>query len=212
MIASRIVLADDHPFLLEGLQNILKEEAPLEIVACVQNGIELMNAVLEYRPEIVIMDLNMPGFDGLQCLRKIKTNYPETKILVLTNYNQPELVEEVDKMQGDGFLVKNCSSVQLKEAIAIILSGGKYFPGAQELKPVVENSYFFDSFLKKYQLTKREVEIIKMVCNEKGTKQIAEELFLSEFTIQTHRRNILRKVEVKNVAGLINFARENCLL
>ena len=212
MIASRIVLADDHPFLLEGLQNILKEEASLEIVACVQNGIELMNAVLEYRPEIVIMDLNMPGFDGLQCLRKIKTNYPETKILVLTNYNQPELVEEVDKMQGDGFLVKNCSSVQLKEAIAIILSGGKYFPGAQELKPVVENSYFFDSFLKKYQLTKREVEIIKMVCNEKGTKQIAEELFLSEFTIQTHRRNILRKVEVKNVAGLINFARENCLL
>ena len=96
--------------------------------------------------------------------------------------------------------------------MAGILSGKKHFPAAIKLKAVNDDSFFFDEFLKKYQLTKREVEIIKMVCKEKSTRQIAAELFLSELTINTHRRNILRKLEVKNVAGLMNFAKQNQLL
>lgn len=209
---SKVVLADDHQFLLEGITSVLKELSFIEIVATAQNGLELMDVVAKERPQLVVLDLNMPGYDGLQCLQKIKKNFPETKVLILTNYNQPELVEEVKKMQADGYLLKNSSSADLKTAISTILAGNSHFPSQQHLKSTPDDSYFFDDFLRKYQLTKREVEIIRMICRDMSTKQIATTLFLSELTINTHRRNILRKLEVKSVAGLMNFARENQLL
>lgn len=209
---TKIILADDHQYLLEGIRVILQEMPSVEIVATAQNGFELMDAVAQQQPSLVLLDLNMPGYDGLQCIQKIKTNYPAVKVLVLTNYNQPELVEEVKRMQADGYLVKNSSATQLKDAIATIVAGKKHFPAAVELIPLADDSFFFDDFLKKYQLTKREVEIIRMICKEMTTKEIAVQLYLSELTINTHRRNILRKLEVKSVAGLMNFARQNQLL
>lgn len=212
MIRSKVLLADDHQFLLEGIISILKDEPAFEIVATANNGFELMDAVVKHRPALVILDLNMPGYDGLQCLQKIKKNSPEIKVMILSNYSQPELVEEVKKMQADGYLIKNSSAETLKEAIAEILLGKKYFPAQHEMKPVADDSFYFDEFLKKYQLTKREVEIIKMVCQEMSTKEIAAALFLSDLTINTHRRNIFRKLELKNVAGLMNFAKQNQLL
>lgn len=208
----KIVLADDHQFLLDGITTVLKDMPSLTIAATAQNGFELMNAVARENPALVILDLNMPGYDGLQCLQKIKTSYAETKVLVLTNYNQPELIIEVKKMEADGYLIKNSSATELKDAVEIILSGQKYFPAAIEIKTMPDDSYFFDNFLKKYQLTKREVGIIHLICQGMGSKQIAASLFLSELTINTHRRNILRKLEIKNVAGLVNFAKENQLL
>lgn len=208
----KIILADDHPFLLDGISTVLNELPGLVIAAIAQNGFELMDAVAREKPALVVLDLNMPGYDGLQCLQKIKARYAETKVLVLSNYNQPELIQEVKKMLADGYLIKNSSAAELKEAVETILSGKKYFPNATELKAMPDDSYFFDSFLKKYQLTKREVGIIHLICQGMGSKQIAASLFLSELTINTHRRNILRKLEIKNVAGLVNFAKENQLL
>ena len=171
-----------------------------------------MDAVASEKPDLVITDLNMPGYDGMQCLQKIKTNYAAIKVLVLTNYIQPELMDEVKKMQADGFLNKNSTAAQLKEAVDIILAGQKYFPAAAEGKTLPDDSYFMDDFLKKYQLTKREVSIIRMISREMSTKEIAAELFLSDLTINTHRRNIFRKLEIKNIAGLMNFAKQNMLL
>ncbi len=212
MMRTKVVLADDHQFLLEGILTILKEVEDLDIVATVRNGYDLMEAVAKLKPHLVILDLNMPGYDGLNCLQKIKTNFTAIKVLVLTNYIQPELVEEVRKMKAEGYLIKNSSAAELKEAVKTILSGRTCYPPSNELNSTPDDSYFFDEFLKKYQLTKREVQIIRMVCQEKSTKQIAAELFLSDLTINTHRRNIFRKLEMNNVAGLINFARQNQLL
>lgn len=208
----KIVLADDHQFLLEGISAVLRGMPEIEIVATAQNGFELMDAVAKHKPDLVVLDLNMPGYDGLQCLQRIKTSCPQIKVLVLTNYNQPELVEEVRKMNADGYLIKNSSAIELKDAVSIILANKKHFPSVAELKSIYDDSFFFDDFLKKYQLTKREVEIIRMICKGMTTKEIAAQLFLSELTINTHRRNILRKLEVKNVAGLVNFAKQNQLL
>jgi DNA-binding NarL/FixJ family response regulator len=208
----KVVLADDHQFLLEGISAVLKELPSIEIVATAQNGKKLMDDVAREKPDLVILDLNMPGYDGLQCLQRIKKGYPAIKVLILTNYNQPELVEEVQKMGADGFLVKNASSVELKEAIQSVIEGRSFYPAPSSISSLQEDSYFFDDFLKKYQLTRREVEIIKLVCREMSTKEIAASLFLSDLTVNTHRRNILRKLDVKNVAGLVNFAKEHMLL
>ncbi|MES2373220.1 MAG: response regulator transcription factor [Bacteroidota bacterium] len=212
MVQCKVILADDHQFLLEGILTILKDEPSLTIVATAQNGLELLDAVAKHDPDLVVLDLNMPGYDGLECLKKIKTNFPRVKVLVLSNYSQPELVDEVKKNKAEGYVIKNSSAAFLKEAIRGILAGGNNFPDSRQLKPIPDHSYFFDEFLKKYQLTKREVEIIKMVCREMTTKEIATTLFLSELTINTHRRNILRKLEIRNVAGLVNFAKENQLI
>ena len=209
MFKYKLVLADDHQFLLEGISSVLKENPSLEIVAMAKNGYELMDAVEKHHPHLVVLDLNMPGYDGLECLKKIKSSYANTKVLILTNYNQFKLIEDVKKMQADGYLIKNSSAKELIEAIAHILSGGKFFPIAGSQDKPSENLYFFDDFLKKYQLTKREVNIIELICREMSSKQIADNLFLSELTISTHRRNIFQKLEVKNVAGLINFAKLN---
>lgn len=208
---NKIVLADDHHFLMEGIISILKDMPGIEIAATAQNGFELMDIVEKHRPAMVILDLNMPGYDGLECLKKIKAAYAKTKVLVLSNYSQPELIEKVMSMEADGYVVKNSSSSELKQAVEDILSGKKYFSRLADQRSLPGDSYFFDEFLRKYQLTKREVEIIRMVCKEKSTKQIAKDLFLSELTVNTHRRNIFKKLDVKNIAGLINFARQNQL-
>ena len=113
----KIVLADDHRFLLDGITTVLKDMPGVEIVATVHNGFELMDAVAKVMPDLVITDLNMPGYDGMQCLQKIKTNYAGLKVLVLTNYTQPVLEDEVKKMQADGFLNKNSTAAELKEAV-----------------------------------------------------------------------------------------------
>lgn len=208
----KVILADDHQFLVEGLLSILKDEPSFEIVATAQNGFELIDAVLRHSPDLVILDMNMPGYDGLQCLDRIKADIPKTKVLVLTNYNQPELVSEVKKRKAEGYLIKNSSANELTEVILKILDGQTHFPAPGQLKTISDDSFFLDDFLKKYQLTKREVEIIRLVCQELSNKEIADKLFLSELTIKTHRRNILRKLDIRNVAGLVNFAKENGLL
>lgn len=207
----KIVLADDHPFLLEGITNILKDQPQLEIAGAVKDGFDLMKMMPLQNPDLVLLDLNMPGYDGLQCLQKIKSAYPRTRVLVLTSYNQPELVEEIKKLKGDGYLVKDASAQHLLEAIVKITGGNKYFP-EPSAAPGSGSPFFVDGFLKKYSLTKRELDIIRLVCREMSTKEMAVELFLSELTINTHRRNILRKLDLKNVAGLVNFAKENQII
>lgn len=212
MIQKKVILADDHQFLINGIATILKEMDTINLVATALNGFELMDAVQKYHPDLVILDLNMPGYNGLECLEKIKNAYADTKVLVLTNYNQVELVDDVRRKNGDGYLIKNSTANELKAAVTFILAGNKHFTEQTKLNPILADSIFFDGFLKKYQLTRREVDIIRLVCDEMSSKEIAASLFLSELTVTTHRRNILRKLEIKNVAGLVNFAKINMLL
>jgi DNA-binding NarL/FixJ family response regulator len=207
----RVMLADDHQLLLEGIRTIIEDIGEADIVATANNGTELLGLLSKDKADLVILDLNMPGQDGLKCLSTIKRIYASVKVLVLTSYNQPELVEKVKELGADGYVIKNAAVTELKEAVQRILEGGTFFPQVNNIL-LPSGSYFFDPFLKKFQLTKREVDIIRLICSELSTKQIAAQLFLSEFTVNTHRKNIFRKLNVKNVAGLMNFAKENQLV
>ncbi len=211
MTITKVVLADDHPFLIEGIQSVVRSIPQVEIAATVTNGFDLMETMLRVNPDLVLLDLNMPGYDGLQCLEKIKSGFSSTKVLILTSYSQPELIEELRRKQADGYLIKDSTAQQLKDAITSVLAGQKHFPTLTQ-KAESGVSFFFDDFLKKFSLTKREVDIIRLICAEMSSKEIASKLFLSELTITTHRRNIFRKLDVKNVAGLMNFAKENRLI
>lgn len=207
----KIVLADDHQLLAEGIKPIIEEIENTEIIHIANSGTELLSFLNRNSADLVILDLNIPGQDGLKCLGIIKRHYPSVKVLVLTSYNQAELISEVKKLQADGYMVKSSSSSELKEGITKVLNGSICFPEPVKEQVVNGASYYIDDFLKKFHLTKREVDIIRLICREMSSKQIAAALFLSEFTVNTHRKNIFRKLDVKNVAGLMNFAKENGL-
>jgi DNA-binding NarL/FixJ family response regulator len=208
----KIVLADDHQFLLEGITAVLSKVSEIEIVATAQNIFELMDVLSKHEPSLAIVDLNMPGDVGWKSIQRIRLNFPAMKILVLANYCLPELVDEARKLRVDGYMIKSSTGDELKQAIRDILSGNKYFPRLLSMTETLNSPGFLDELPRKFQLTRREVDIIRMICSEMSTREIASALFLSELTINTHRRNILRKLDVKNVAGLMNFAREHQLV
>jgi DNA-binding NarL/FixJ family response regulator len=209
---TRIILADDHQLFIEGVRTVLAELTDVSVIGTVNDGDALMRKIRDEEIDVVLLDLNMPKLDGLKCLKEIKATKPTVKVLILTNYNQPELVDEVRKLQADGFMVKNSSASELRDAVVRIIAGEKLFNEGQKSPVLDETSYFFDDFLKKFKLTRREVDIIRLVCRELSSKQIAAELHLSEFTVSTHRKNIQRKLNIKNVAGLVAFAKEHQLV
>jgi DNA-binding NarL/FixJ family response regulator len=209
---TKIILADDHQLFIEGVRTVVEEIPDVEIVATVNNGSDLMERIRNSEIDLVVLDLNMPKLDGLKCLQEIKREKPQVKVLVLTNYSQPELVGEVKKLNADGFMVKNSTASELKDAIIRVASGEQFFVEGPKKEVLDESSYFFDDFLKKFKLTRREVDIIRLVCQELSSKQIAAQLHLSEFTVSTHRKNIQRKLNIKNVAGLVAFAKEHQLV
>lgn len=209
---TKIILADDHQLFIEGVRTVLAEEKDITVIATVNDGVALMEKVNTMDVDVVLLDLNMPKLDGLKSLQEIKAIKPHIKVLILTNYNQPELIDEVRKLKADGFMVKNSSASELRESVLKIIAGEKLFNEGQRSAVLDETSYFFDDFLKKFKLTRREVDIIRLVCREYSSKQIAAELHLSEFTVSTHRKNIQRKLNIKNVAGLVAFAKEHQLV
>ena len=206
----KLIIADDHPLLIEGLISILSEVNDLEILDPVNNGNLLISSLIINPADIVLLDLNMPKLDGIKTLAILRKDFPDLKVIILTNYDQPQLIEEVKKLGAHGYLLKNSPSSVLKMAITKVLNGEFYFDD-KELPAKDNNTYFIDDFMKKYQLTKREVEIIKMIAREFTSKEIGDSLFISEFTVSTHRRNIMKKLNSKNVAGLLKFARQHGL-
>lgn len=206
----RLIIADDHQLLIEGLISVLTEVKDIEILDPVNDGRQLITRLHSNEADMVLLDLNMPNLDGIKTLEILRRDFPAIKVIILTNYNQPQLIEEVKKLGAHGYLLKNSPSGILKEAIAKVAGGELYFE--EEVKSDTDNShYFIDDFMKKYQLTKREVEIIRMIAKELTSKQIGDALFISEFTVGTHRRNIMKKLNAKNVAGLLKFARQHGL-
>lgn len=207
----RLIIADDHQLLIDGLSAVLNTNTDWELLPAVNNGRELLYVLEREQVDLVLLDLNMPQLDGVKALSIIKRNYPKIKVLVLTNYGQPQLQAEIRKAGAEGYLLKNSPAALLREVIQLILEGGMHYSEAEET-PAEENTWFLDDFMKRYQLTRREVEIIKMIGQELTSKEISDRLYISEFTVSTHRKNILRKLNLKNTAGVVNFARENSLI
>lgn len=202
----RLIIADDHQILIDGLISILSDVKDIHILNPVNDGRELISSLRSQQADIVLLDLNMPELDGLKTLEILRKDFPEVKVIILTNYNNLQLIEEVKKLGAQGYLLKNSPSSILKEAIARVGGGGLYFENKPALP--VNNHFYNDDFMKKYNLTKREVEIIRMIAKELTSKEIGDNLFISELTVSTHRRNIMKKLNTKNVTGVVKFAQQ----
>jgi len=189
---------------------VLGEMEGVELMEPARNGRHLIAALRQSGADMILLDLHMPHLDGIETLKILRTEFPRIKVLVFTNYNQPKLIREIRILGAKGYLLKNSNSATLKEAIQTVAAGGTWL---QDQPPVAPASdYFTDDFMKKYQVTQREVEIIRKIAKGFTTREIGEQLFVSEFTINAHRRNICRKLDIYTPVGLVNFAKEHGLV
>jgi DNA-binding NarL/FixJ family response regulator len=211
MMPLKIIIADDHPLLVDGLRRMLEEMEDVQVSEPVSNGRQLLARLRSQAVDMVLLDLHMPQMDGLETLKVLQKEFPSLKVLVFTNYNQPKLWREARNLGARGYLLKNCTAQVLKEAVLTVSDGRTWFDDEGAV-PTAEDTVFTDDFMKKYQITQREVEIIRKIAQGYTTKKIGEQLYVSEFTVNAHRRNICRKLDIYTPVGLVNFAKENGLV
>lgn len=202
----KIILADDHQIVLDGLQEILETVPEFKVTGQAKNSRVLLSLLGEQPPDLILLDLNMPGKDGLEMLEEIKARFPAVKILVLTMYNSPEIVRRALSLGADGYLLKDHGRDELIFAMREVLAG-RHFVSEQVKHHADETREpFRDHFSTKTTLTEREREILRLIANSYTNKEIGDKLFISEFTVATHRRNLKRKLHADNTADLIRFA------
>ncbi len=206
----RIAVADDHQVIIDGMEAIINNTENLEFSGGALNGHQVIELVESKPVDMVLMDINMPEMDGLECTAYLNKHYPNIRVIALSMHDNPRLAKRMIKNGAFGFLLKNSSKENILKAIDEV-SVGKNFFDPQLMSTFFDagNKKSSSSFAKKDLLTKREVEIIQLICQEKTTGEIADELSISTHTVESHRANILLKLELKNSVGLAKWAIQN---
>lgn len=207
-----ILLVDDHQMFLDGLKTLLGKEKNLHISAEATTGKEALTLLGRIPIDLVITDINMPGMSGTELTRQIKKSYPQIKVLVLTMYNDREIIHEIVMTEAEGYILKNSNKKELLNAINRISDHGTYY--SNEVIAIMTENYVAKEKIKDrtHELSSREKQIITLICQEFTTAEIAEKIFLSPLTVETHRKNILKKTNSKTIVGLIKYAIENKLM
>lgn len=210
---SRIVIAEDHTILREGLRALLSSEAELRVVGEAKDGREAIQCAEQLEPDLILMDLSMPKMNGVEAIREIKNRIPETRVLALTVHKAEEFVLEVLQAGADGYVLKDASSEELMMAIRSVLGGQRY------LSPAV-SQMVIDGYLAGRKtcespwdtLTKREREILKLIAEGHKNKEIADYLCISVKTVEKHRANLMKKLDLHSAAALTAYAMERGLV
>ncbi|MGB0933153.1 MAG: response regulator [Lishizhenia sp.] len=204
----KIIIADDHYLVSTGVQSILEPQDNFEVLATFSNGKEVLDFCENNRVDIVILDINMPVMNGIKCSKKLKKHFPQIKILILTMYNRKKFVSELMKIGVDGCVQKDKSGEDLIKALNNIVEGKSYFEDEIE----VESQVTTQKKASDVDLSQRELEILDLVVNGKTSQEIADLLFISIHTVNTHRKNINRKLNVSGLDELLNKTLELGLL
>ena len=211
---TRILLADDHELFLDALEMIINLEEGFEVVDKVTTGTELidyLNDESKTHPDVLVLDINMPKMDGIQALDELKNMQHDIHVIMLSSMSDTRLVHEAVKKGALGFLSKKCARKEIIQAIHAVMSGDSYFGQTvnssilENLKPDKKKQKNDDPYMI-HQLTDRELDVLKLIALEYTSKEIAEQLFIAQSTVDTHRKNIIEKLKVKNSVGLGKIA------
>lgn len=207
----RLVLADDHQLVRKGFAALLQLLDFVELVGEASNGREVLEIFRrDGRADLVLLDYEMPVLNGLDTLAQLKREYFGVKVIILTMIQDKAVIQEAIEKDADGFLFKNTSVETLSEAIRRVMRGEKYFSGEVTLALVKPTSLTADQGFE--QLTEREIEILRLVAQGFSSTEIGAQLYISPRTVDTHRNNLIQKLEVKGIAGLVQFALKNKLV
>ena len=211
-----VVLAEDHVVVRQGLRLLLEQDEDLEIVGEADNGQQVLDILSELPVDVVLMDINMPVMDGYVATAKVKENFPDTKVIALSMLNNLPVVQKMLNSGASGYLLKTTGREELSAAIKLVASGTNYICGDLSIRLVQSESgpHKFQEPLpgEEKGLSRREVEVLTLIAEGYTNAEIAEKLFTSKRTIETHRQNILEKTQAKNTANLIKYAFENKII
>lgn len=195
MKKTRVLVADDHELVREGIVKLIGLFGSYEVVGEAADGLEAVARVREYFPDLVLMDLNMPRMNGIDAIRKIKEISPEILVIILTIHDDEEYVYKVTSAGAEGFIQKDITSEELKNALDSVLEGDTVFPSSM----IPESRDAEDECIDYRELlSKREYEVLDLLARGMSNRQISEELFISEKTVKNHVSNILRKLDVND--------------
>lgn len=203
----KILIADDHKLFNEGLKAMLESDS-LVIVGQVYTGTHVLPFIHKQPVDLILLDLNLPNLDGIEVARLVKQSFPEIRIILVTTYGDPKFIEIAQEIGIEGYLLKNSGKKELVAAINEVFTSTFY------LDPKLFNNahtdlHGADEFMKRYNLSKREIEIIRLIKAGFTSAEIASRLFLSTYTVDTHRKNIYLKLNLKTIAELTHFAVRN---
>lgn len=203
-----ILLVDDHRILLEGVKNLLSGSNQYEVKDTASSGKDALQLIKANEYDILITDYELQDITGLELIKAAKSVLPELKVIVLSMHDDPSVVRELLRAGINGYILKGDTHRTLNEALTKVINNRKYL--SDEISEVIVQ--MTDDPSERGVLTTREVEILKLVAKEFSSRQIAERLFISERTVETHRKNILKKTGVGSLVGLIKYAYANNLI
>lgn len=203
-----IIMAEDHQMLIDGVTSFFEYDDEIQIISTVNNGEDLVNLVALKQPKIVISDIRMPKMDGIEATKKIKQQFPHIKVLAMTMFDQPEAIKQMLDAGATGYLLKNSGIKMLHEAIETVAEGKTFFDPNVAFNFM--NSYIDDKVTigksDTVVLSSREKQILGLIASGKTSKTISEELFIAKTTVDTHRKNMIRKLDLSSGNELVKYA------
>jgi DNA-binding NarL/FixJ family response regulator len=213
----RIHLADDHQVLIDGMRTLLNTVDDFEFVGFSLNGSALYDEIIANKTDVLVLDISMPQKDGIEVLKEFNEKGFPCKVIILSSYDELKLIKEVMKLGASGYLTKQCAAEHIIEAIHFVNKGEEYF--CNIVREKIFNTATRDNIkVNKYNptvselLTEREIEVITLIALEYSGKEISEFLFISSNTVETHRKNIMKKLKAKNTISLVKYAMKNKLI
>lgn len=205
----KVVLVDDHHIVLDGLESLLQQEPEFHVLASLHSGEEVLELLKTQQPNILLTDFSLPGISGIDFVRQVRRLYPQIRIIVLSMHDEAHIIKSVLKEGVEGYLLKNIQHSELKSAIRHVSQGLPY------VSPEVTRLLMDEMNKPKDEpelLTDRELDVLRLIAKEFSNKEIADKLFISERTVETHRKNIFRKTKTSSLVGLIKFAYEQKMI
>lgn len=204
-------IVDDHQMMIDGLRALLGDEPSFKIIDESNNGKVAFSKIENKQPDVLLTDISMPEMNGLELTKAVKEKFPDVKVIALSMFGERNTISEMLQAGINGYIVKNTGKQELVQAINKVAAGGLFFSDevSAEMMKAISNPPPKEEVI---SLTPREIEIVKLISKEYSNLQIAEALFISERTVETHRKNIFRKSNTKSVVGLIKYAIEKKLL
>jgi DNA-binding NarL/FixJ family response regulator len=214
----KILIADDHQLIIDTITILLKDAPDIDVLDEANNGNEVLAILSRRKIDLVLMDIEMPELNGIETTRQIHEKYPDVKIMALSGTKDGKTISQMLEAGASGYVLKNCTKDELLSAIRKIARGSKYF--SSDVSEAMMNTFAeakerqksMQNVLTKDHLTVREIEIIRLIAEGLSNSEIAEKLVRSPRTIDTHRTNIMKKINVHNIAGVIKYAMTNGIL
>ena len=207
-LKTNLFIVDDHQLVVDGLRSLLNNEEQYAIVGCSNRPKEVVSMLENLNVDVLLTDINMPEMTGVELTRNIKKNFPKIKVLALSMFGERQVIKEMIDAGISGYILKNTGKQEFLAALAKV-SNGQIFFGEEVTKELMKSFVNDDEGTR---LTNREIEIVRLIENEYSNKKMADLLFISERTVETHRKNIFRKTGTQSIVGLLKYAYEHKII